>query len=57
MSDQAYAILKNLKEWDLKSLDEQGTMCVRAGNYIAKDPNFVTSLKRFVEWYNNKFAN
>lgn len=53
--DKAYEILKNIKGWKLKSLDEQGKICVTAGEYIDEDPTFEDTLRKMVEWYNENF--
>ncbi len=52
----AYEILKNLKGWKLRSLDEQGQMCMIAGGGINADPKFEYTLRKIVEWYNKQIA-
>lgn len=48
----AYEILKESKDWNLRSMDEQGEMCVIAANFMKEDPLFKNKLRKFVEWFN-----
>lgn len=48
----AYEILKESKDFHLRSMDEQGEMCVKACEYMKEDPHFASKLRKFVEWYN-----
>ena len=54
--DKAYEILKDLKNWKLKSFDERGEICVVAGKYIEEDPTFEETLRKMVIWYNENIA-
>jgi len=54
--ETAYDILKTLKGWNLRSLDEQGEMCVVAGKYIADDHKFIKTLRMIVAYYNVNLA-
>lgn len=47
--DIAYEILKDTKDWDLRSFDERGAMCVTAGEYIAEDPKFANRLHTLIK--------
>lgn len=48
----AYDILKDSKDWNLRSMDEQGEMCVVTASYMKEDSTFKNKLRKFVEWYN-----
>ena len=54
--ETAYDILKNVKGWGLRSLDEQGEMCVVAGKMIADDHKAIKTLRMIVAYYNVNLA-
>jgi hypothetical protein len=47
--DLAYEILKESKEFNLKSLDEQGEICVAVAEAIDEDPEYEIFLRRIIQ--------